>query len=117
MRWFFFLLAIIVGAALAFFYTWRINPVEYADASLDTLRNDYKTDYVLMVAEIYNQEKDLGDVVRRLAQLSLIPADEIVSQAIFFAEKQGYQSEDLAQLRILLNNLEAQKPESEDQSP
>jgi hypothetical protein len=116
-RWLLFFLVILIGAGLGVFYTWRINPVEYEEASLDSLRSDYKTDYVLMVAEIYEQESDLGGVIRRLARLTLIPADEIVSQAIVSAEKQGYRNKDIVLMRILFNNLQTQPAGLEGGSP
>lgn len=117
MRWILFFLVILIGASLGLFYTWRINPVEYEDASLDSLSFDYKTDYALMVAEIYEQENDLNGAIRRLAQLSLIPADEILSQAIVSAEKQGYRNEDIVLMRFLLNNLQTQPAGLEGGSP
>lgn len=117
MRWILFFLVILIGAGLGVFYTWRINPVEYEEASLDSLRSDYKTDYVLMVAEIYEQESDLSGVIRRLARLTLIPADEIVSQAIVSAEKHGYRNEDIILMRILFNNLQTQPAGLEGGSP
>ena len=116
-RWFFFLLTILVGFALGLFYTWQINPIEYTDARPETLRVDYKTDYVLMVAEIYQQEEDIQEAIRRLTQLELSPSDVILTDAITFAEKQGYQHADIAVMRALLVALESQAGESEGQSP
>ena len=47
-RWILFIFAILVGAGLGLLYGWVINPVDYVDTTPDTLRIDYKTDYVLM---------------------------------------------------------------------
>jgi len=104
-RWIRFLLAILVGAALGGAYGWLVNPVQYVDTSPDTLRVDYKADYVLMVAEAYRHEQDLPLAVRRLALLgNPSPADQ-VSQAITFGETNGYQELDIQRMQDLLSAL------------
>lgn len=101
----FFLLMILIGAGLGILYTWRINPVDYTDTELNTLRGDYQADYVLMVAEIYNFDQNLDAAVNRLTRLTLLPSDVTVSEAILFGEKHGYQQDDLSLMRILYNAL------------
>jgi hypothetical protein len=49
-RWTRFLIAIAVGLALGLLYGWVLSPVKYVDTTPNTLRADYQTDYVLMVA-------------------------------------------------------------------
>ena len=83
------------------YYGWVMNPVEYVDTAPDSLRMDYKTDYVLMVAEAYHVEKSLGMAVRRLAYLGDNLPVEIVNEAILFADQIGYNANDL----ILMQNL------------
>src|SRR4030042_4747736 len=94
-RWIRFLIAIIVGIGLGLIYGWLINPVEYVDTSPDTLRIDYKTDYVLMVAESFHREADLALVAYRLALLGDTPPVEMVQLAILFAQKAGYNQADI----------------------
>lgn len=106
LRWFAFFAAIVIGILLGLFYTWRVNPIDYTESDPDTLRIDYKTDYVLMVAEVYSKERDISDAVRRLTHLTLSPADEIVSVALLNAEKSGYNNYDLVVLKLLLFDLE-----------
>mgnify|MGYP006310154069 FL=1 len=57
-RFAFFLLAILAGAALGVIIGWEVAPVRYIETGPHTLRQDYQTDYVLMVAEIYGEEGD-----------------------------------------------------------
>jgi hypothetical protein len=104
-RWFRFFLAILVGAGLGLFYAWVINPVEYVNTSPNTLRVDYKTDYVLMVAEAFHEDGDLNLAVQRLASLGETPPQELVSQAVTFAQKVGYTDTDVALLQALLKAL------------
>ena len=51
------------------FYGWVANPVRYVDTTPDSLRSDYKADYTLMVAEVYQQEQNIGLAARRLGLL------------------------------------------------
>jgi hypothetical protein len=99
-RWIRFLFVIVLGAALGLFYGWRINPLRSAETDPETLRVDYQTDYVLMVAEAYSQEKDLLGAVSRLERLGRTPL-ESVTRALVFAETQGYVSEDVERMRLL----------------
>jgi hypothetical protein len=109
-RWIRFLIAIAIGAALGLFYGWAVSPVEYVDTSPASLRIDYKSDYVLMVAESYQLEEDLDLAVRRLALLGSDPPTETVRQALLFAERQGYTDADIALMRGLLRDLETWNP-------
>ena len=66
-RWLFFIIALIAGIAMGLTYGWVIDPVDFFDLTPDTLRADYKADYVLMVAEAYRVEQDPSLAARRLA--------------------------------------------------
>lgn len=101
LRYILFVFAVILGIALGVFYGREVNPVELVDASPDALRVDYKTDYVLMVAEVYDYEADAALAVRQLALLGSSPPDEIVNQALAFALEHNYQPEDLVLMRDL----------------
>lgn len=76
---------IAIGIGLGLIYGWIIEPVKYVDTAPDSLRLDYKTDYVLMVAEAYQVEHDLNLAVQRLTLLGGDPLDT-VSTAIAFAQ-------------------------------
>lgn len=106
-RWIGFLLAIAVGIGLGLLYGWVINPVEYTDTAPNTLRIDYKTDYVLMVAEAYQTENDLPLALRRLALLGAEPPQQMVQQALLFARQAGYLEADLVKMENLLTALQA----------
>jgi len=94
-RWIRFFIAVMIGAAAAMFYGWKVNPVRYAETTPDTLRVDFKTDYVLMVAEVYHIEKDPNLAARRLALISTEIPSDVVVKAIKEAEKTPYSSTDL----------------------
>jgi hypothetical protein len=109
-RWIAFFIAILIGAALGLLYGWQINPVEYVDTIPNSLRIDFKSDYVLMTAESYQADQDLPAAIRRLSFLGADDPTEIVKQALLFAEKQGYSDVDLATIRSLEESLQGMNP-------
>jgi hypothetical protein len=116
-RWIGFLIAIGIGASLGLLYGWIINPVDYVETAPNTLRIDYKTDYVLMVAEAYRNENDLALALRRLAYLGDTPPDEMITQAITFAQQAGYLDNDRKLMTTLLTALQAYRMTQETPSP
>lgn len=101
-RYIYFFLSIILGVGLGLLYGWVISPVELVDTTPATLRMDYKTDYVLMVAEVYALEQEPGEVVCRLAVLGGNPL-LAVQEAKVFAVEVGYTPDDL----VLIDEIEA----------
>jgi len=112
-RWTKFLIAVLLGAAAGLFYGWVVNPVEYVDIAPSSLRVDYKTDYVLMVAEAYQADHNLGMAVRRLARLGNSAPTDIVANALSYALQHDYASQELSLLQSLGENLLTWDPNQE----
>lgn len=105
-----FIIAIAVGISAGLIYGWVINPAGVKNTSLKSLRNDYKADYVLMVAEGYASDGDLTGAVERLEALSTSEAVSAVQQALLTAQQMGYSNIELqymAELEKALNTLGA----------
>lgn len=115
-RWIRFFIVLAIGMVAALFYTWVINPVKYVNTAPNTLRQDYKTDYVLMVAEIYHADGNLQDAMQQLALLGDRPPVQIVDDAISYARgdsnghKTLYPLEDLALMQALSDALKTMQP-------
>lgn len=109
-RWISFFIAILIGLGIGLFYGWVINPVEYIDTAPNSLRQDYQTDYVLMVAEAYQVEENLALAVRRLALLGGEVPEAIVQQAALEAGRLGYKERDLALMQELRRDLLSWNP-------
>ena len=109
-RWIGFILAVLVGIAAGLFYGWMVNPVKYVDITPATLRVDYQSNYVLMVAESYQAEGDLALAARRLAVLGDTPPVEIVRQAMIFAAQATYADSGQELLSRLAIALQAWNP-------
>lgn len=116
-RWSGFLIVIVLGIVLGLLYGWVINPVEYVDTTPDSLRMDYKTDYVLMVAEAYRVEGSLGLAARRLALLGDAAPGDTIAQASLFAVQLGYPASDLALMQKLADDFQTWNPNLEAPAP
>jgi hypothetical protein len=103
-----FLIAILVGIAAGLYYAWVVNPGTPAAGALPSLRQDYRTDYVLMVAETYQAEGDLALAAARLSALGAEPPVRLVQQAILAASDLNYGVQDVQSLAKLSQALLAQ---------
>ena len=111
LRYILFGLAIIVGVALGLLYGLVISPLELVDTSPETLRADFKTDYVLMVAEAYSVDNDAYLAIYRLAKLGDDPPIDLVNQALAFAFEVGYPPEDLLLMHDLGEDMKTWNPD------
>ncbi len=74
----------------------------YTQANLTNLRVDYRTDYVLMTAEIYHQENNLEEAVQRLQPLGADTPERYAREALISAGQLGYAQDDLQHLADLV---------------
>jgi hypothetical protein len=111
MRKLWFAIMIVVGLLLGGYYAWLVNPARNTKGdTLSSLRADYKTDYVLMVAELYQNDKNPALAASRLTYLSSSSPERIVQEAILKAAELGYSKGDVNRLARLSKGLEALSP-------
>lgn len=80
--WLPLLLGLGLGLAGGLFYSWIVNPVEYTDTAPGSLREDFKTDYLALIAAAYASRGDLTRAQVRLALFEgLNSADELAALA------------------------------------
>lgn len=108
-RYVYFILAVAAGIGLGLLYGWVISPVELVETSPATLRIDYKTDYILMTAEVYAANDDAEAAVCQLALLGGDPREH-VAEAMAFAEAQTLPADDQGLIRVLGVLLESWEP-------
>jgi hypothetical protein len=106
-RWIFFVLALLVGIGAGLAYGWVIDPVDFFDLTPDTLRADYKTDYVLMTAEAYRVEQDPGFAARRLAVFGSQSPASIAAHGLAYARANGFPDSDIALIQELVTAMQA----------
>ena len=106
-RWLFIVLALLAGIAAGLAYGWVIDPVDFYDLTPDTLRADYKADYVLMTAEAYHAEQDPGLAARRLAVFGSQSPVTIASGGLAYARANSFTDSDIALVQELVTALQA----------
>jgi hypothetical protein len=98
----FFVIAMLFGAAAGIGYGWWLRPMTYTQGNLSNLRLDYRTDYVLMVAGIYNREQNMDEARSRLDQLDPGSPERAAREALLNAGQLGYSQTDLQLLADLV---------------
>ena len=85
-----FSLAILLGIAAGLVSGWLYFPAEISTTTPESLRADYKADYVLMVAELYATDGDLDNAILLLDEIK--PGDPIgsVLRGLLTAQEMGY---------------------------
>ena len=109
-RWIPLFISALLGLALGLVYGWRIAPVQYTDITPDVLRIDYRTDYVLMVAEAYRVEENPMLAAQRLAVFGSEPPALIAEEAYDYARQTSYPADDLSLIQELMVALQAWQP-------
>ena len=106
-HWVFIVLALLAGIGIGIAYGWYIDPVDYFNLTPDTLREDYKADYVLMTAEAYRVEQDPGLAARRLAIFGTKSPAAIAADGLAYARTNGFSDSDIALMQELVTALQA----------
>lgn len=109
-RWIPITVTAILGIALGLAYGWLVSPVEYTNVTPELLRSDFRTDYVLMVAEAYQVEQDPELASLKLAKLGPEEPFILTDQAYEYARQYAYAAEDLALIQELTLALQTWQP-------
>jgi len=110
-NWIKIFIALLIGIALGLVYGWAIAPVEYIDVTPNILRADYRTDYVLMVAEAYQNEHVPETAARRLAMLGSESPAVITTSALNYATNNGFTQDEILLLQGLLTAMQTYQPQ------
>ena len=102
-----FVVSLLLGIGLGLAYGWIIDPVDFFDLTPDTLRADYKSDYVLMVAEAYSVEQDPGPAARRLAIFGTQSPSAIAASGLDYARANVFADSDIALMQELVTAMQA----------
>ncbi len=116
-HWLFFALLLIAGLAGGLYYGWVVSPVQYVDTTPISLRDDFRADYTLMVAEAYQRNQNMADAARQLAYLGGNTPVEIVNAAIEFGQRNQYSPADISALQDLKAALQGWQPGAQPAQP
>ena len=110
-------IGLLLGLAAGLLYGWVLRPVELYNTAPNSLRQDYRTDYVLMVAEAYATEADLPLAMVRLAALGPQSPVEFIEAAITYATAQEFAPQDIERLSRLARDVQRLPPTAEINPP
>ncbi|MGB6421806.1 MAG: hypothetical protein WBF05_08195, partial [Anaerolineales bacterium] len=68
------LTGVVLGIMLGILFAWVISPVEYVDTAPESLTNEFKDQYRVLIASAYIAN---GDLVRAKARLELLDEADI----------------------------------------
>jgi hypothetical protein len=106
-RWTLIILALFAGLGIGIIYGWYLDPVDYFDLTPDTLRADYKADYILMTAEAYRAEQDPGLAARRLAIFGTKSPSAIAADGLAYARSNSFLDAEIVLIQELVTALQA----------
>lgn len=108
-RYTLFGITILLGFLASVYYGWAVRPVTAHNAEPHLLRDDFRADYALMVAEAFLAD---GDEERAIAALGFLGEEgepynpyALISDAMLFGTENGFSPEDLALLQTLQQAL------------
>ena len=112
-----FVIAILLGIVGGLALGWLVLPAGQANSTPDSLRIDYKADYVLMVAEAYSADHNLDQAAQRLAALGGSSPEGTANQAVLWASQHGFATTDLRKMADLATGLHARPTPAGSQQP
>jgi hypothetical protein len=104
-EWLNTLIAFVLALVAGLYYTWQIDPVEYVDTAPDSLRDDFKADYMALIAAAYASDRDLLRAQTRLGLFS--DSDPATTLASLAQQRlaEGHQESEARALALLASAL------------
>ena len=103
-------IGLLVGTGISLYYAWEISPVKYLDNDPYALRADYANDYLLLIAQKYALEKDIGVTRTYLSDLGLDRPGEFVAARVEHMIAAGHSTADITAMAELAKALGSDTP-------
>jgi hypothetical protein len=105
-RFIWFVIALAIGTTLGLLYGWVFSPAPANSADLVNLREDYKADYILMVAEVFEHEQNPSVAITRLESLGDGTAIQELQLGLLAAQRYNFVFSDLQLMGKLYQTLQ-----------
>lgn len=105
-RFIWFVISLAIGCTLGLLYGWVFNPSQASSVDLGSLRDDYRADYILMVAEVYQREQNTTTAISRLELLGDDTAIHQLQFGLLSAQKYNFAFNDLQLMGKLYQALQ-----------
>ena len=103
--WFFIFIGL--GLGLGLIYGWSISPAGAQGAGLPSLREDFKADYAVMTAEIFQHDHNALLALSRLNRLGASSALQALEDSLMAAQKYGFSLSDLQLIAQMYQSLQS----------
>lgn len=110
-RWFFFFLMTVIGIGAGLLLGWEVCPRAPKNSQPESLSIAYKTDMVLMIAELYQHDGDANLAQSRLAFLGDQDLITLLDNALTYAEAHQYTQTDIQLIKALTEGIDIIQPE------
>lgn len=107
-------IVLLIGVALGLAYGWVVDPIQYTDISPAILREDYRVDHILTIAEAYQSDFDADAAARRLAVLGSESPAALVTSALEYAIRNNFTEAEIQALQALLTAMQTYQPQGMD---
>lgn len=94
-----------LGIAVGLVYGWILRPAEFAESSPEALREDYRIDITLMVAEAYAYDDNLEQARARLTLLDPQNPEDLIRIAWLYAQEHDFTQVQMTTLERLADDL------------
>jgi hypothetical protein len=111
------LIGILVGIALGLLYGWVFQPVDIEKPSPDSLQEAYRTEIILMIAEVYASDAYIERALQQMEIFGFLPEGESVVKALNFAKAHDFSNQEIELMTTFLTDLRKSKSTSEIDSP
>lgn len=106
-RFLWFLISLAIGIVLGLAAGWAAAPLRAPAGAAQDLQPADKTEYVMMVAEVYVADGDAAAAAQRLELLGASPVLRVAQEAIINATQLGYSQTDLDRMARLAQGLQS----------
>jgi hypothetical protein len=107
---FLLLAALALGIAAGLYYAWGVNPVSYTDTSPVSLRDDFRSDYLTLIASAYDATGDLQRARARVAIFAYADPGPVLSALAQQRLAQGWPEAEARALARLAADLQGASP-------
>lgn len=103
---FYLITGLVIGLLIGIFYGWVINPTRYIDITPQSLHVDFQKQYILLIAQSYQVNEDIGRSYSRILQIS-DPVDmDSLRTLLLEMESDPEYAPYFDTMRTLINDLE-----------
>lgn len=103
---FYLITGLLIGLLAGLFYGWFINPTRYIDIAPQSLHRDFQKQYLLLIAQSYQANEDIGRSYARTKQM-IDPVNlDSLREMLLEMETDPDYSEHFDVVRDLINDLD-----------